>query len=326
MVLFSKRRVNKMTKINSVLGPLDTAKLGVTLCHEHLQDSSTALIMNYPELMEKAYKKHIIDGLKKAKAGGIDTVVDASTMDLGRDVNLLAEASRASGVNVITISGWALEKPRFFPGITVKRCAQAFIKDIKVGIAGTDIKAGVLKGASDRAGVLPGEAIVLRALAWAHLETGVPIMLHSSCAGEIARQQIAILKEEGVNMGRVKIDHTNDTTDLKYLTWILDQGCFLGLDRYPGSRITPKERTNCLKALLDMGYQDRLCVSHDWSLARFRSRKSPAGSPEKRKKINPYGFLFIRDVVFPQLREMGVSEKVISTLLVNGPRKFFEGK
>jgi predicted metal-dependent phosphotriesterase family hydrolase len=75
-----------------------------------------------------------------------------------------------------------------------------------------------------------------------------------------------------------------------------------------------------------MGYQDRLCVSHDWSLARFRSRKSPAGSPEKRKKINPYGFLFIRDVVFPQLREMGVSEKVISTLLVNGPRKFFEGK
>lgn len=104
-----------MTKINSVLGPLDTANLGVTLCHEHLQDSSTALIMNYPELMEKAYKKHIIDGLKKAKAGGIDTVVDASTMDLGRDVNLLAEASRASGVNVITISGWALEKPRFFP-------------------------------------------------------------------------------------------------------------------------------------------------------------------------------------------------------------------
>jgi len=315
-----------MTIINSVLGPLDTANLGVTLCHEHLQDSSTALTLNYPELLEPAYKKHIIDGLKKAHAGGINTVVDATTMDLGRDVELMAEDSRASGVNVIAISGWALEKPRFFPGITAKRFAQAFIKDITVGIAGTGIKAGVLKEASDRAGVLPGEAIVLRAVARAHLETGVPIMLHTAMAGEIARQQIAILKAEGVNMGRVKIDHANDTTDLKYLTWILDQGCFLGLDRYPGSRITPQERTNCLKALIDMGYADRLCVSHDWSLARFLSRPSPAGSPAKRKKINPYGFLYIKEKVFPQLRKMGVPEKTLSTLLVNGPRNFFEGK
>ena len=69
----------------------------------------------------------------------------------------MAEASRASGANVIAISGWALEKPRFFPGITAKRFAKAFIKDITVGIAGTGIKAGVLKEASDRAGVLPGE-------------------------------------------------------------------------------------------------------------------------------------------------------------------------
>ena len=293
-----------MTIINSVLGPLDTAKLGVTLAHEHLQDSSTGITVNYPEMMEKAYKKHIIDGLKKAHEGGIDTVVDATTLDLGRDVNLLAEASRASGVNVIACSGWALEKPRFFPGITAKRFAQAFTKDIKVGIAGTGIKAGVLKGASDKAGVLPGEAIVLRAVALAHHETDVPIMLHSAAQAEVA----------------------NDTTDLGYLTWILDQGCYLGLDRYPGSRITPLERTKCLKALIDRGYMGQLCVAHDWSLARCLSRVSPAGSPAKRKKVNPYNFLYIKEVVFPMLREMGVSEKVISRLLIDGPRNFFEGK
>jgi phosphotriesterase-related protein len=277
-------------------------------------------------MMEKAYKKHIIEKLKAAKAGGIDTVVDATTLDLGRDAPLLAEASRYSGVNVIACSGWALEKPRFFPGITAKRFAQAFIKDCKVGIDGADIKAGVLKGASDKAGVLPGEAIVLKAIAIAHKETGVPIMLHSAARAEVARQQIAILKAEGVNMRRVKIDHTNDTTDLGYLTWILDQGCYLGLDRYPGSRITPLERTQTLKALIDRGYMGQLCVAHDWSLARFLSRKSPAGSPAKRKKINPYDFLYIKEVVFPILREMGASESVIGRLLVEGPRNFFEGK
>jgi phosphotriesterase-related protein len=315
-----------MTIINSVLGPLDTAKLGVTLAHEHLQDSSTALITNYPEMMEKAYKKHITDKLTQAHAGGIDTVVDATTMDLGRDANLMAEASRASGVNVIACSGWALEKPRFFPGITANRFARAFIKDINEGIAGTGIKAGVLKGASDKDGVLPGEAIILKAIARANLETGVPIMLHSAAQAEVARQQIAILKAEGVNLRRVKIDHANDTTDLVYLTWILDQGCYLGLDRYPGSRITPLERTKCLKQLIDRGYMGQLCVAHDWSLARFLSRKSPAGSPAKRKKINPYNFLYIKEVVFPMLREMGVAENVLSRLLVDGPRNYFEGK
>ena len=314
-----------MTKINSVLGPIDSANLGVTLAHEHIQDSSTGIPQNYPELLEPGYMNHIIDGLTKARAGGIDTIVDATTLDLGRDVNILAEASRRTGVNIIACSGWALEKPRFFPGVSVEHFAQAFIRDIQKGIADTKIKAGVLKGASDKSGVLPGEGTVLRAVAWAHLHTGVPIMLHSHAVNQVARQQLAILKEEGVNLDRVKIDHANDTTDIAYLTWILDQGCFLGLDRYPGSNISPSDRTKTLKALIDAGYADHLCVAHDWSLARCLSTTSVAGSPEKRAAINPHGFLYIKEIVFPQLREMGVGEDVIQSLLVNGPRNFFEG-
>jgi phosphotriesterase-related protein len=314
-----------MTKINSVLGPIDSANLGVTLAHEHIQDSSTGIPQNYPELLEPGYMNHIIDGLTKAHTGGIDTIVDATTLDLGRDVNILAEASRRTGVNIIACSGWALEKPRFFQGVSVEHFAQAFIRDIQKGIAETKIKAGVLKGASDKSGVLPGEGTVLRAVAWAHLHTGVPIMLHSHAVNQVARQQLAILKEEGVNLDRVKIDHANDTTDIAYLTWILDQGCFLGLDRYPGSNISPSDRTKTLKALIDAGYADHLCVAHDWSLARCLSTTSVAGSPEKRAAINPHGFLYIKEIVFPQLREMGVGEDVIQSLLVNGPRNFFEG-
>jgi phosphotriesterase-related protein len=150
-------------------------------------------------------------------------------------------------------------------------------------------------------------------------------MLHSHAVNQVARQQLAILKEEGVNLARVKIDHANDTTDIAYLTWILDQGCFLGLDRYPGSNISPSDRTKTLKALIDAGYADHLCVAHDWSLARCLSTTSVAGSPEKRAAINPHGFLYIKEIVFPQLREMGVGEDVIQSLLVNGPRNFFEG-
>ena len=314
-----------MAIINSVLGPLDTSKLGTTLIHEHILSSSTGIPQNYPEVLDRGYVSIIVRKLKEAKAGGIDTVVDATTLDLGRDVNVLAETSRRSGVNIICCTGWWTEKPRFLSGVSVASLAKGFIREIREGIAGTDIKAGILKAASDKAGVLPEEEKVLRAVARAHHETGVPIMIHSYSPGQVGRRQIAILKEEGVPLDRVKMDHSNDTTDLEYLFWMLEQGCYLGMDRYPGEGVSPLARTKTLKALIDAGYKDRLGVSHDWSLARHVASDSIIGSSAKRKKINPYDYLYIKKVVFPMLREIGVADEVIDSLLVDAPRKFFEG-
>jgi phosphotriesterase-related protein len=315
-----------MAIVNSVLGPLDTANFGVTLAHEHVFSSNLAIPQVYPELLDHDYKDLIDNGLKEAKAGGIDTLVDATTLDLGRDVKILAEASRRSGINIIACTGWWTEKLRFLTGMSPDRLAEAFVREIRQGVAGTGIKPGILKGASDMVGVTTEEETVLRAVARAQLQTGLPVMLHSYSPGQVGRRQIAILKEEGVDLKRVKLDHSNDTTDLEYLFWILDQGCYLGLDRYPGQNVSTLARTRTLKALIDAGFQKRLCISHDWSLARVVQSQSPIGSPEKRKMWNPHGFLYIQKVVFPQLREMGVSEEIIKKLLVEGPRNFFEGK
>ena len=75
-----------MTVINSVLGPIDTADMGTTLMHEHIMSSSIGIPQNYPDILDRGYMKRIVDGLKQAKAGGIDSVVDATTLDLGRDM------------------------------------------------------------------------------------------------------------------------------------------------------------------------------------------------------------------------------------------------
>jgi len=293
--------------------------------HEHILVASAGVPQDYPELLESKYMDRIVDGLNKAKGGGINTVVDATTIDLGRDVNIVAEASRRTGVNIIACTGWWLDIPRFLIGVSPDQFAQVFIRDIKKGIAGTDIKAGLLKGASDMAGVTPAEGVILRALARAHHQTNVPIMLHSYSPGQVGRQQLAILKEEGVDLKRVKMDHSNDTTDVEYLTWILEQGCYLGLDRYPGQTTSSQARTKTMKALIDAGYKDRLCPSHDWSLARVEAEGSPLGSQEEREERNPHGYLYVKNVVFAQLREMGVSEEIVNSLCVNGPRNFFEG-
>ncbi len=313
-----------MSTINSVLGPLDTANLGFTLMHEHLIVASAGIPQNYIELLGAGFMERIVDGLTQAKEEGIDTVVDATTLDLGRDVTVLAEASRLSGVNVIAVTGWWLETPRFLTGVSADQFAQLFIREIQDGIAGTGIKAGILKAASDIPGVTPEAETVLRAVARAHLQTNVPIMLHSYAPGQVGRQQLAILKDEGVDLRRVKVDHSNDTTDVEYLTWLLEQGCYLGLDRYPGRNVSPLARTKTMKALIDAGYGNRLLPSHDHSLVWVMA-ETPLISQAEREARNPYGYLYMKKVVFPQLREMGVSEAILNGLCVDNPRNFFEG-
>jgi phosphotriesterase-related protein len=318
-----------MTTVNTVLGPISTAKLGFTLMHEHLLVATAGVSQNYPGLLGDGYLERIVRGLKQAKKGGVDTVVDATTLDLGRDVNITAEASRRSGVNIIAVTGWWLEMPRFLVGVSADQFADLFTSEIEEGIAGTGIKAGLLKAASDLAGVTRAEEPVLRGVARAHRRTGVPIMLHSYSPGQVGRQQLAILKEEGVDLRRVKVDHSNDTTDVEYLTWLLEQGCYLGMDRYPGRVTSSQARTRTMKALIDAGWAHRLLPSHDHALVWLRQEGLPPGevmTAEERRKRNPYGYLYMKKVVFSQLKEMGVSEAQLNRLCVNGPKNFFEGK
>jgi len=313
-----------MTVINSVLGPLDTNDIGFTLMHEHLIVSPAGVYRDYPELLGSNLMERVVDGLKKAKEGGIDTIVDATTLDLGRDIELMAEASRRSGVNIIACSGWWLDFPRFFQGVSAEQLEELFIREVEEGISGTNIKAGILKSASDINGVTSNEETVLRAVACAHLKTGVPIMVHSYSPGQVGRQQLAALQEEGVDLKRVKMDHSNDTTDVEYLTWLMEQECYLGLDRYPGTVTSSLSRTKTMKALIDAGYADRLCPSHDGTVLRVLAA-NPIITEEERLRRNPHGYLYMKEVVFSNLREMGVAEDILNSLCVVGPRNFFEG-
>ena len=258
-----------MKNINTVVGPLETSKIGFALMHDHVLGATSGIPQVYPELLGKNYKQRILKGLAAAKNAGINTIVDADTFDLGRDIKILAEVSRLSGVNIICCSGWYGELPDYLGSFTADQFAQVFAREVQKGIEGTDIKAGILKSAADFGGVTIQGEVLLRGVARAQLMTGVPIMLHSYAPDQIGRQQIKILKEEGVDLRRVKLDHSTDTTDMEYLTWVIEQGCYLGMDRLPGihvpplSRVSPEGRVKTIKALIDAGYASRILLSHD---------------------------------------------------------------
>src|SRR5436189_5443084 len=87
-----------MATIQSATGPLDTAKLGFTLMHEHVIVRSPGMFENWPQLFNRAEAlARSVDTLAEAKAEGVDTIVDLTTVDLGRDVSFVAEVAQRSG-------------------------------------------------------------------------------------------------------------------------------------------------------------------------------------------------------------------------------------
>jgi len=319
--------VTSPSTVNSVLGPIPTSQLGFTLMHEHVMVSASGLYDSYPDLLGPEREARAIDALARAKAAGIDTIVDATTFDLGRNPGLLAAVARGSGVNIINVTGWWWDVPRFLSGVGPNQMAREFIRDIEEGFRGTQIKAGLLKCAADAEGVTPPLETMARAVARAHRETGVPIMVHSYPTGQVGRRQIEIFREEGVDLTRVKIDHSNDTTDTEYLEWLLDQGCYLGFDRYPGRNVSPHMRTVTLKRLMDAGHGDRLCPSHDCICLHIHKERPDGSIPEQHEftSRNPDQYLYMQRHVIPELMEMGATDADIRMLFVDNPRRFFEG-
>ena len=316
-----------MAIISSVLGPLDTARLGFTLPHEHILVSSAGLQYVYPEFIDREESIQMgISQLREAYAEGVRTIVDLTTMDLGRDIRLMEQVSRDSGVQVICATGTWRDIPRAFWTAAPDTIAPLYIREIREGIEGTGIKAGIIKVANDIGGVTPEGEIILRAAARAHKATGVPITTHTWAPERVGEQQVRIFEDEGVDLNRVYIGHSNDTTDTDYLIGLLKKGVWIGLDRYPGglTRGTPnwEARTETARRLIDAGFGKRIMLSHDWSVTLTIARRE---MQEERRRYNPDGYAFICRKVLPRLRELGVDEATINDIAVENPRRYFEG-
>jgi phosphotriesterase-related protein len=316
-----------MATINSVLGPLDTSDIGYTLSHEHVVVSSAGIQYVYPEFIDRegSISKGIAD-LKTAYDEGLRTIVDVTTLDLGRDIRMLEQVSRESGVNIICATGTWRDIPRVFWSASPDMVAPLYIREIEEGIEGTGIKAGIIKVANDIGGVTPEGEIILRAAARAQKATGVPISTHTWAPEKVGEQQVRIFEDEGVDLNRVYVGHSNDSTDIEYLVGLLEKGVWIGLDRYPGRKteVTPDwlGRTETAKKLIDAGYGHRIMMGHDWSVTLSIASKEMQA---QRTKGNPDGYLFITRNVVPKLKEMGATDDDIQNIFVNNPRRFFEG-
>jgi phosphotriesterase-related protein len=314
-----------MATVQTATGPIDTAALGFTLMHEHIYVLTEGLYATFPHLWDREARiKRATEALAEAKAHGVSTIVDLTVLGLGRDVTLAREVSKRSGVNVIVATGLYTydEVPRYFAMRDVDHMADLFVRDIEQGIQGTDIRAAILKVATDEKGVTEGVEKVLRAVARAHRRTGVPISTHTHAKTERGLDQQRIFREEGVDLGRVVIGHSGDTEDITYLEKLIAAGSYIGMDRFGIDMYMPTDkRVATIAALCERGHAGRIVLSHDTScyIDWFPEELLKGAAPN-------WHYLHIPDDVIPALRSSGVSDEQIRQMTIGNPRRIFEAQ
>lgn len=312
-----------MPSVETVLGPIDAVALGFTLSHEHVLVAMGADNHHYPWLFDwEGTRTNAVRELSQAKAGGVDTIIDLTTPDLGRDVEFVRDVASATGVNIVVATGIWRDVPRSFWERSLDRIADIFVREIEAGIGETGIKAGVIKVANDAEGVTPEAERVLRGAARALKRTGCPISTHHWAPGEVGRRQVEIFLDEDAPMERICIGHSADTTDVAYLESLLQTGVYLSMDRYPGSDGRPdwRQRNATVKELIARGWAHRLMLGHDYAPAPVSARHRADGSA-----AGTTGYLFLSTVALPALRDDGVSWETIDLMMREVPRRFLTG-
>jgi len=318
-----------MTMVETARGARDGAELGRVLMHEHVFVISTEIQQNYPEEWgdDETRIADAVTRLNELKDAGIDTILDPTAIGLGRYIPRIAKVAAQTDLNIVVATGLYTfnELPHYYmrrpvtPG-EVDALTTHFVGDIQNGIADTGIKAAVIKCATDKPGLTPDVERTLRACAQTHRETGTPITTHTNAEMRRGLEQQDVFESEGVDLTRVVIGHCGDTNDLDYLRQIADRGSYLGMDRFGIDGYLPTaERTAVVAELCRQGYADRMVLSHDASCyIDWIAGEVPLGA------LPDWHYLHISCDVLPALREQGVSEEQIDTMLVDNPRRFLE--
>src|SRR5437870_10268119 len=220
-----------MPTVETVLGPIKDTALGFTLSHEHLPVATAEDTHHSPWLFDwERTRANTVRELAEAKAGGVDTIIDLTTPDLGRDVEFVRDVARDSGVNIVAATGIWRDIPRSFWERGIDRIADIFVREIETGIGDSGIKAGVIMVANEAEGVTPPAEGVHRGAARALKRTGCQICTHTLAPAKVGALQVEIFLDEGAPMDRICIGHSADTTDVAYLESLLETGVYLPTD------------------------------------------------------------------------------------------------
>lgn len=311
--------MNAMT----VLGAVPADQLGTVAIHEHLFiDTSSYWIRQFGRPKPEAVlgdEALAIDEVAYFAAAGGRTLVDITPIGIGRNPEACRRVALASGLNIVVATGYYTHffHPAELYEQTVDQIAAGMLAEIRDGIGATGIRPGILKVATFLE-IAPTEEKALRAAARAQQASGYPIYTHTSrCT--MALEQIAIFRQEGADLSRIVIGHLNAIErPLDYLTPIAATGVNLGFDVIGKAGLEPvsgvvwssdEYKADRCAELVRLGHVGQIVLSADTC---WKHDLRAYGGP---------GYDHVLRNFLPLLRERGVGERDIHTMLVENPAR-----
>jgi phosphotriesterase-related protein len=341
-------------KVQTVRGVIPNGNLGVTLSHEHCLIDLTCTVsepkneaekdrMDAPLSIENAgyFRYHPLENrdnltlldetlaiteLMHFKNAGGNSVVDATIVEIHRDPAALARISEATGLNIIMGSGHYVKASMQIDEMaprTEEDIAEEIISDLRQGVCGTGIRAGLIGEIGCSWPLEDLEKKVLRAAGMAQKETGAPLMIHPGRDETAPMEVVDILDGAGADLTHTVLSHIDRTVfnpENRYR--LADRGCFLAYDlwgnegHYPASFsvidvLNDTQRIAQIKDLIQKGYGDRILISHDicW---KFRYMA-----------YGGHGYAHILQNGVPLMRNREMTAEDVNRLLVENPKQFY---
>lgn len=322
-----------MSFVRLMTGDVAPEQIGFTYSHEHI-------VCRPGHWLERGETDLILDDVKKgeeevaaAKRCGVDTIVDATAIDYGRDPQAVYEISVKTGMNIIGTAGfnkgflWDAKMPgenrtyaEWIEKSSVNELAEFVVKEVTEGMQGTTVKGGQVKFGTGYNSISPLEVKTIRAVCRAHLATGAPIHSHTE-AGTMALEQMKYLREEGVDLHNISFGHMDRNPDSYMHLKIAETGAFLCFDGIAKVKYYPESvRIRCILELAKRGFQRQILVSGDTARRSYYHSYS-----------NAVGLSYIKETWVPRLveeaEEQGLDGKRLTQdIFVNNPKECFTFK
>jgi phosphotriesterase-related protein len=320
--------------VMTVTGPIASDQVGRALMHEHVMigmpgaEHDPLYATPRDVRIERAVRR-----LVDLKSYGVTTIVDASPIEVGRDVEFIREAAEKAAMQIVCSTGFYFEGvglPFYWRLRTSEEIAELYIREIEKGVAGTSIRPGVIKCGTSAPVITRLEEKFLEAVCIAQKQTGVCILTHTQ-DGTCGPEQARFFTDRGVPPEKCVIGHSCASVDSDYHARILRQGAFIGFDRighgHPSQDVA---RADCIARIVKDGRVDQIILSQDKAFV-WVGRYPLLPNEDQRREFDrlretdswPEHPRYIFTDFLPLLRKRGVTEEEINKMMVDNPKNYF---